>query len=134
MTLCCFKEKSAHSKHAIHIKRLHIKYNGAVTLNNSFILSKFISTGLRRKIKWNKFKLLCFERAALTFGHPVRCASHRCHGSAIHSRAPLSSSVANQETGWYLRARSTPLHTELTAAGEKRELKKKDSFTGPVYV
>lgn len=52
MALCCFKEKSTHSMHAIHIKRLHIKYNGAVTLNNSFILSKFkVSAGLRRKIK-----------------------------------------------------------------------------------
>lgn len=67
------------------------------------------------------------KSSILTYGHPVQLVSPRYRGSAIHSRAPLSSSGANQGTGWYLRAQSTPLHTVLTEKKERQECIREDN-------
>lgn len=78
-------------------------------------------THTKKKHCWLLFNCQQLKLALLTSGHPVQCVSPRYHGSAIHSLGLWNSSGANQETGWYPRARSTPLHKELTEQkrGEK---------------
>lgn len=97
---------------------------GSLSLSNIMVHVLYVITILPSYVAcWAQHFKLELESAILTSGHPVRCVSPRYHGSAIHSLAPWSSSGANQERGWYLKARSTPLHTELTEQKKGKKLR-----------
>lgn len=86
---------------------------GKLKENNSF--SQMLQPQLQRP----KLCLLGVGEAKLTSGCPVRCASPHCHGSATHSPAPWSSSVANRGIEQYWRDRSTLPHTKLRGGGKR---------------
>lgn len=94
------------------LQHLSFIKNGIILPNNASQQNNLIQTKLTEvKIK-----------VVLTSWCPVRCVSPHSHESATRSPAPWSNSGANQGTGWFLRVRSAPLHTELWSKNPLREL------------